>query len=140
MTRLVIACVLLLAPARAAAHDLIAEVDATADPVRVVAGFDTGMPAEGAKATVTAADGRLVAAGVLDERGVWAFARPGPGVYKVVVEDPAGHRDERTLTVPETGEVTADAPDRLDKRLGLALGLGGLLGATGLYVWARRKR
>ena len=131
----------LLAPGRAAAHDLKAEVNADADPVRVVAGFDDDTPAEGAKVTVTDAAGAVVAAGVTDERGVWTFPRPGPGTYRVVVEG-VGHRDAVTLRIPEAGG-PAEVTGRFrfeDKRVGLSVGLAVLLGAAGLYALRLRRR
>ena len=130
--------VVLLIPRPALAHDLRVKVDTRQDPVRVEAWYETGFgdqdPAEAAKATVTDADGNEVASGVLDAKGVWTFPRPGPGQYTVVVEA-AGHRD--SVRFEQSGEY---AGWRLDKRLGLALGLAVLLGGSLAFWYARRHR
>jgi nickel transport protein len=123
------------------AHDLKAAVHAEADPVRVEAGYDDDTPAEEARVTVTAADGTVVASGRTDERGTWSFPRPGPGRYTVAVES-AGHRDAVGLTIPATA---VEAPvvyarERLDKNLGLVIGLVLLLGGTLAFVLFRRSR
>jgi LPXTG-motif cell wall-anchored protein len=132
--------VALLGPGRAAAHDIRAAVpDPNADPIRVEAAFDDDTPADGVKVTVADAAGAVVAAGVTDGRGVWAFPRPGPGAYTIVVEG-FGHRAEVGLTVPGAGgpaEVTSRW--RLDKRIGLAVGLAVLLGGSALYARRRKK-
>ncbi|MBX9628753.1 MAG: carboxypeptidase-like regulatory domain-containing protein [Gemmataceae bacterium] len=129
-----------LLPTPAAAHDLKADIpQPDADPVRVVASFDDDTPADGARVTVTDAAGQVVASGTTDDRGVWSFPRPGPGEYTIVVEG-AGHRDAIRLKIGEPGvlaEVTSRL--RLDRWLGLAIGLAGLLGLTALYVLLRRR-
>lgn len=130
----------LLAPAAAGAHDLRSSADI--DPATVtISGWydDDDTPAGKAKVTVTDAAGATVAAGVLDDRGVWSFPRPAPGHYTVVVES-AGHRDRLEF------EIAADVPTgafsnwRLDKRLGVAIGLGVLLGGTLVFRYFRRGR
>lgn len=130
----------LLLPGRADAHDLRARVDAAADPIRVEAGYDDDAPAEGAKVTVTDAAGAVVAQGATDDRGVWSFSRPGPGRYTIVVES-AGHRDAVGLEIPEAGGPAGVFERwRMDKRAGLAVGLGVLLGGTAVYVLVRRRK
>jgi hypothetical protein len=131
--------VALLAPIPAQAHDLKAEVNPGVDPIHVEAGFDDGTPAGGARVQVWNASEELVAAGTLDERGVWSFDRPGPGSYRIVVEL-AGHRDVVQLDVPEAATPVATSRWRLDKGLGLAIGLVLLLGGTVGYVLLRRTR
>lgn len=129
-------------PARAAAHDLRAEVPhPETDPVRVEAGYDDGTPAGEARVTVTDAAGAVVAAGKTDERGVWEFPKPGPGTYRIVVEA-AGHRDAVRLTIPEgPGAVpTVFTRERLDKTFGVAIGLALLLGGTLAFVLLRRRK
>jgi hypothetical protein len=134
-----IAClVALLAPGRLFAHDLKAEVDPTSNPMRVVAGFDDGTPASGARVEVTDAAGATVASGVLDDRGVWAFSRPGPGNYRITVEQ-AGHSDIVKLFIPEAAPAVAVSRWRLDKNLGLAFGVILLLGGAFVYKLLRRR-
>ena len=131
-------------PAAARAHDLKAVVTVTATEVKVEAGYDD-TPADGGRATMTAADGREVAAGVLDATGRWAAAVPPPGTYTVVVND-AGHRDRVTFTIPEPAATEPAPADvtytnwRLGKFLGVVIGLGAILGGTVLYTLLRRRR
>jgi hypothetical protein len=129
-------------PGSAAAHDLVAVVKVRDADVYVEAGYSYGNndsdPAEGAAVTVTNADGNRVAAGATDEKGVWTFPRPSAGTYTVVVEQ-AGHRAAVTIAVPEQG-TAAYLPSRLDRRVGLAIGLATVLGLTLAYRLARRCR
>jgi hypothetical protein len=53
---------------------------------------DDDTPAEEASVVVTTIDGKPVANGKTDERGLWSFARPGPGRYLIVVDAGSGHR------------------------------------------------
>jgi hypothetical protein len=135
-------CVVVLAaaaaPQSAAAHDLKADVNPAVEPIRVEAGYDDGMPADGARVTVLDAHGSTIAAGSCDARGIWQFGKPGPGRYRIVVEQ-AGHRDEVILDVPEAAVPLAMSRWRLDKNLGLAIGLAILLGGTGTFVIFRRR-
>jgi hypothetical protein len=134
------AAVTLLAPGRAAAHDLMTLVKVRDADVYVEAGYSYGPdsePAEGAAVSVTDADGKLVAAGTTDEKGVWTFVRPAAGMYTVVVEQ-AGHRSVVTIGIPEAG--TAEFfPSRLDKRVGVAAGVVLVLGLTLVYRLVRRR-
>lgn len=141
----VVLVALALAAGPAAAHDLNARVtvgpyperNVPAGEVRVEAWYgdspDDADPADAARVTVTDAAGNPVATGTLDDRGVWAFPRPGPGRYVVVVES-AGHRAE--VAFEAAGEHTGWRPDR---RLGLAVGLGLVLGVS-VLAWLRRRR
>lgn len=132
----------------AEAHDLKAVVTVTPTEVKVEAGYDDDTPADGGKVMLTTADGKAVADGKLDERGLWATKVPPPGSYVVVVND-IGHRDRVVFTIPEppTAESPAGAPLpettysswRLDKTLGIAIGLTVLLGGSLLYAALRRK-
>lgn len=131
-----------VAPASAAAHDLRATATVTATEVKVEAGYDDGTPADGAKVAVTAADGTVAAAGVLDDAGRWATPLPAPGAYTVVVRS-AGHRDRVAIVVPEPSPApAADATYagwRLNKTFGAVVGLVVLLGGSALYARLRRK-
>ncbi len=128
-------------PGTASAHDLKAELTFTPTELKVVAGYDDDTPADGAKVTITRADWGAVT-GILDATGTWVTPLPPPGQYVLVVSD-AGHRDRKEFTI---NAPAADVPAevtyerwRLDKTLGLAVGLGALLGGTLLYVVVRRK-
>ena len=131
--------VALLATQPVNAHDLKAEVKPVGDSIRVEAGFDDGMPAEGARGELVDSDGKTIVAGVLDEKGVWSFPKPGPGTYRIVVEQ-TGHRDTVQLIIPEGTPPMAIARWRLDKDLGLVIGLALLLGGTVGYMLLRQRR
>ena len=135
----VAAAVALIWPGTAVAHDLIAKVDPAADPIRVEAGYDDGTPAQGARVEVTDDDdaGTVFASGVLDERGRWSFPTPGPGRYRVVVES-AGHFDVVKLTIREREPPAVFSRERLDKTLGLVIGLTLILCGTVVFVLIRR--
>jgi hypothetical protein len=133
-----------LTPPAASAHDLKGEAKVSATQVKIVAGYDDDTPADGGKVVVTAADGAKVAEGVLDETGTWVMPAPPPGKYRVVV-NAVGHRDRFEFEVkaptpeePQPAEVTYTSW-RLDKTLGLTIGLGLLLGGSLLYAVFRRK-
>lgn len=131
----------LLTPARAAAHAMFADVTVAADSVKLLAYFEEDLPAEFADVTVTDADGNVVLAGKTDERGVWTFPRPAPGTYTLKVKQ-TGHVAKREFTV--TGASEAEAPAvsggrRLNKWVGLAVGVVVLLGVSGAS-WLLRRR
>ncbi len=136
---LVVAVAALLAPRAAEAHDLKASVNALVDPIRVEAWFDDDEPAAEARVVVTDAEGRTIASGVLDEKGAWYFPKPGPGSYLIVVEL-TGHRDRKRLEIPEAAPPEVAETWRLDKNLGLVIGLGLLLGGSLAFAWLRRSR
>jgi hypothetical protein len=130
-----------------AAHDLHATVRVSTESVTVEGGYDDETPASEARVSVKDVAGAATASGVLDERGLWSFPRPAPGEYVVVVEI-AGHRDRVKFEIPGLSDTAAPAtPDavtysnrRLDKRLGLAIGLVVILGGTLAYAHLRRER
>ncbi|HUR55111.1 MAG TPA: carboxypeptidase-like regulatory domain-containing protein [Gemmataceae bacterium] len=130
--------VVLFAPSFAAAHDLRATVKVEADVIRVEADYEGEIPVQDGSVTLTDANGSVVASGKTDDRGVWTCPRPSPGSYTLVVEQ-AGHRDRKEFTVSGDGKTATVSPDRLDKRTGLLIGLGVLLGASLLFWFARRK-
>ena len=129
----------LLGSERAFAHDLRAKVSPDSNPIRVEAWFDDDEPAAEARVVVTDAEGRTIASGVLDEKGVWSFPKPGPGSYLIVVEL-AGHRDPIHLNIPDAAPPEVAETWRLDKNLGLVIGLGLLLGGSLAFAWLRRSR
>lgn len=124
-------------------HDLVLVVKLPPDaPAEVVleAGFDDDTPAEDARAWVARADGSVVAEGRTDTRGVCRLPRPGPGRYTAFVEA-VGHRDavDFEIVAVASDGATTFVGRRLDKTLGLAVGIGGLLGASLGYAWWRRR-
>lgn len=130
---------LLLAPAIAAAHGLSVEATLTAGRVTIVAAYDTGEPAAGARVTVSR-DGVEVAVGVADDRGEYAFAAPPAGVYGIKVDDGQGHRTRARLTIPETpdGRAVADGAGRTTG-LGRWLRIAGGLGVVALLTLIGRR-
>ena len=129
----------LVTPARADAHGMHAKVDVTNDPARLDAYFDEDMPAKFADVTVTDADGNVVVSGKTDERGVWTFPRPKPGTYVLTVKEPDGHVAKREFTVGGA-EQTVFTGRRLNKWVGLTIGVVVLLGASGVSWSLRRRR
>jgi hypothetical protein len=128
------------APERVAAHDLHAKVKHLPNAVVVEAGFDDDTPAEGAHVVIFDAGGTEQARGETDERGVLRLPMLAPGHYRAIVES-IGHRDEVEFDVAKTEGVVEFANWRLDKRLGVAIGVGGLLLLTAAFWWLRgRKR
>jgi len=132
------AAIVVLNPNRADAHALVLGVKLPPDApdlLLVEASFDDETPAEGAKITITVADGTVVAEGTTDEKGVCQLTRPGPGKYKATV-DSHGHRDAVEFEVAGGGggEFMGWRPDQVTN---LAIGVGGLLGLSAAYWWFR---
>ena len=127
-----------LSPGRASAHDLQLVVKLPPDVPTVLiveAGFDDETPAEGAKVTITDLAGKVFAEGKTNDKGVWQTTRPGGGKYVAVVEA-FGHRDKVEFEVahPSAWEFSGW---RLDKTLGIAIGVGGLLLLSVGFWWFR---
>lgn len=130
---------LLLAPAVAQAHKMEVEAKTDGATVRVVAGYEGDEPTEGAKVTLAGAAGAVVAEGTTDAKGLCVLPRPKAGVYRLAVDDGAGHRAELTLPVPESeAEVTART-ERRNRWLMGALGLAAIAGGTAVARLLRRK-
>jgi len=131
----------LLTGGRAHAHALHAKVDVTNDPAKLEAYYDEEMPAEFADVTVTDANGAVVLTGKTDERGIWTFARPKPGKYTLKVEQ-TGHAAREPFEVagaPDPGTPKVYGGRRLNKWVGLSVGVAVLLGVSGA-TWLRRRR
>lgn len=134
----------LLAAGPALAHSMSADVEVRAGTVRVLVYFEDDLPAELATVSVTDAAGAEVAAGTTDERGVWAFAAPAAGEYRLTARC-AGHVATQTFSVAAPAAPAADAEPigytapRVNRARGLAIGAGGLLGLSALF-WVFRRR
>jgi hypothetical protein len=85
----------------ASAHALGAECKLQGDRVEVEAYYDDDTPARDAQVVVQDAAGKHVAEGRTNDKGMWSFARPDPGRYRVTVDAGAGHRATVTMTVPK---------------------------------------
>ena len=90
---------LLAAPALAHAHAL--EAAAVARPgwqVQVESWYETGDSPSGARVEVYGAQGKLLAEGRLNAKGVYVFTCHDPGPLQVIVNAGAGHRAEAAVT------------------------------------------
>lgn len=79
-------------------HGLLLKVQADAQGVRLEAFFDDDTPAERAKVRLEQ-NGKLLAEGVTDAKGLWSHAALPSGEYLIIVDAGAGHRAEKRLTV-----------------------------------------
>ncbi len=98
--------VLLLAVQPTAAHGLGAECKVHGGRVEVEAYFDDDTVAADAAVVVRDAAQAIVAEGRTDAKGLWSFAAPDAGIYRVTVDAGAGHRTTLRIKVPER----TDAP------------------------------
>jgi nickel transport protein len=134
--------VAVLSPGRADAHalELTVRVPPDAPEVTLLAAFDDDMPAKEAEVVVTDAEGKEIAKGKTDEKGVWKFAKPASGTYFAVVEA-SGHKDRVKFEVAgESATETEYTGWRPDRTLGLVLGVGGLLLASAGFWWLRLRK
>jgi hypothetical protein len=131
----------LLAPEFASAHDLRAKVT-VADEVKVLAYFEEeDAPAQFAEVSVMNAEGVAVLTGKTDEYGVWTFALPKPAAYSLKVES-AGHVATVPFLIegePAAGPVVYTGW-RMNKALGLTIGLVVLLGISAASWFLRHRR
>ncbi len=134
----------LLASGSARAHDLNATVKVGADGIRVEVFFEEVVPAEFATVSVSDANGSEVVAGTTDANGVWTFPAPAPGEYLLTAKC-IGHVAKVKFSIAGTPPVPEAPPVsytgyRLNKAVGLTVGVGGLLGASALLWLFRRRR
>jgi hypothetical protein len=106
--------------------------------VVVEADFDD-MPAQEAAVHIVDAAGHEVARGQTDESGICRLPMLGAGRYVATVES-IGHRDEVAFEVAGRSGDFEFSNWRLDKRLGLGIGLGGLFALTAAFWWFRLRR
>lgn len=90
---------LLLTPSIVQAHALNAECWVKGDQVEVKATFDDGTHPNNAKVQVLDTEGKEIASGLTDARGLWSFPKPTDGPYRVIVDAGAGHRTETRMTI-----------------------------------------
>jgi len=116
-------------------------------------------PAQNAKVRVENDSKQVVAEGRTDERGVWTFAKPAPGRYRLFIHD-VSHTAEKFFSISEDGkELTVHEsnffdPDRDSRpipttkdeanrfpyiRVGLGLGIITLLAGLIWLMLHRRK-
>ncbi|VTS05683.1 carboxypeptidase-like regulatory domain-containing protein [Tuwongella immobilis] len=131
----IVAMVLLL-PGLAWAHAMVMELFVEATEVRVEAYYDDETPAELAKVSVFNESDRIIAEGRCDERGVFRFPKPSPGLYRVQA-DAAGHRATKTLTLEDPnaiGNPGTAAPAKKVPLLQIPATLIGLVVIAGMTV------
>jgi nickel transport protein len=92
--------VLLLAVRPMAAHSLGAECKVQGDRIKVEAYFDDDTAAADAYILVCNVAQKVVAEGRTDAKGVWSFAVPETGLYRITVDAGAGHRTTIRIKVP----------------------------------------
>ena len=136
---LVALLVVAVAPGPASAHDLRAKVKLPGNAVVVEASFNDDTLTVGAKVVITNASGDEVAGGKTDERGVCHLPKLPPVEYVATVEL-IGHHDVVEFEVAESAGRFEFSNWRLDKRVGLSIGVGGLLAVTATFWWFRLKR
>jgi hypothetical protein len=129
--------VALLGPARAVAHDLRVVVKLLPDRVQVEAGYDDDTPAEAAKVILTDSQGTVVAEGSTDERGVCHLPKLGPGRYTAKVVS-AGHAD--TVAFEVGSDLEQFSGWRMNRMVGLAVGVGGLVLISIGFWWRQRRK
>ena len=141
MPRLAALLMVLALPGSASAHALELALSASFGRVTVVAGYDTGEPAEGARVTVTDGAGEVVAEGETDERGSWTTGELPPGTYAVRVDEAQGHRAEGSITVgADSSEDVQRVRAGLDAPRAVRLGLGlGAIAALTAVTWLVRR-
>lgn len=123
-------------PSAGLAHGLGITVTIVDRTVKVEARFDSDDPADDCEITVTAADGREIAKGMTDKNGLFFFPKPELGEYLIVADAGAGHRAQKTLTVPATEPLIAVVPVKRSLTW-LWTSFGVLLIAAGTAVWMR---
>jgi hypothetical protein len=150
--RLALAFLLLVCPARAHAHALGTDCRLAGERVEVEAYYEDDTPARQARVRVVDAHQALVAEGRTDEAGKWAFPRPAPGRYEVVVDAGASHRHTTPITVPAS---SVSAAPRVSAGRGraeltrtpwprLLIGVLAIAAASGLFLligaWRKGRR
>ncbi len=95
-------------PCAALAHKmLVSAVAEDGGGLRVEVFFPNGAPGQEVPVTVApAAGGPALASGKTDSQGVARFPGVAPGSYRVVADDPLGHRAEIQMTLPGPGRAT----------------------------------
>jgi hypothetical protein len=137
-----------LLPSPVLAHGLNVSVEPRAADVSVTvaAYFDDDTVARAAKVVVTENGGGSVAQGMTDDQGKWAFPRPAPGRYRILVDAGNGHRVHANLDIPPdpAAAIVIDTPSHADFTRfpwrGILGGVGSLAIVAGLAWYVRRKR
>jgi nickel transport protein len=144
--------VVLTSPAFAHKLELVARL--VGDQLRVEAFYADDTPAQEAKVTVSI-EGKVVADGRTDEKGVWTCPKPAPGTYSVRVES-VGHAAKETLVIADAAQASdavssaaepeSTAPSESSARFAktatpwrrIALGLGLIAGVSVLSYVLRK--
>jgi nickel transport protein len=128
-----------LGPSCALAHDLQARVSLHPDAIIVDAWFTDDTPAQEAKVSIVDTRGNEILAGKTDDKGVCRLRTLGAGKYKAII-DLIGHREIIEFEVADTSSALEFTNWRLNKSLGLAIGITALLSATCAFWLIRRRK
>jgi nickel transport protein len=123
---------------RAVAHDLQGRVTLHPDAIVIEAWFSDDTPAQGATIAIIDVNGNEVASGKTDDRGMCRLPRLSTGHYTAVIEL-IGHRETIPFEDVRDSSGLEFSSFRLNKTLGLTIGVGVLLGAWCMF-WLVRKR
>lgn len=82
----------------ATAHALGVQAKLKDGKIHVEAYYDDDSPA--IKTKIKIMNGKEIASGVTDEKGLCTFDAPAPGKYEIHADAGAGHRASTTITVP----------------------------------------
>ena len=133
----------LLTPSTTYAHKLIVDAQIRPDApttLSIETHYDPDEPAEGVKITVQDGDGKMVAEGKSDAKGVCQLPRPTGGTYRIIADDGQGHRAEMSLEVPASeAEVVKVKSERRNPWLMSAVGIS-MIAVAVAGLRRRRKR
>lgn len=104
LLRMLAASLLLVAAqSTALAHAIGIEAKLKEGKVSVEAYYDDDTPASGARVVVEGSDAKVTLEGVTDERGMWSFPVPSPGIYVIRLHAEDGHSTRTRITIPGPG-------------------------------------
>jgi hypothetical protein len=137
----------LMSVGRAQAHRLDAQAFLLpGNKLQVEAWFSSGEPARGANVEVHGAGDRLIAAGKMDEKGIFACTFEHHEALRIVIAAGAEHRKELRITATELSQTGADPVPLADRSesvpikdalIGINLLL--TLAMIGMYLRLRRQ-
>jgi hypothetical protein len=136
---IVAVCVAGFAATPADGHDLRARVTLQPDSTVVQAWFSDDSPAQEAKVNILEAGGNEILSGKTDDKGVCTLRKLGAGKYTAVIES-IGHRDAIEFEVSDSASTLEFYNWRMNRSLGLGIGIAVLIGGTCIFWLMRRRR
>ena len=138
-----IVCLLWIQVESVDAHGIHLFARVEGDTVYVESDFSGGKGVKAAKIIVLNSEGTELLSGTTDENGEFSFKVPQTAQLKIVLEDDAGHRAERTIEVNEI-EVPAagkkQKPQKDNTIGGIIIGLGGIFFLTAIVAYIRMRQ